>query len=142
MNGYEIFSTTACIILAISLIWIARYFMNKIEKLEDKIERLHMLNDMNEGTFERLEDDIYALMDRAKKEDTSMNSKAGYGHVFTLIKASTTSLDEQQVTVHTIDDLKTIWDKYGHYPDKCFEDNRLIINFDKNRITIYDDWVE
>lgn len=142
MNEYEIF----CLALATAFVIMVAYFEYKInklgEKLGDKIIGFKLRDNMIDGKLERLEDDVYALMDRDKKEDTSTNSKACYGHVFNLIKASTGASDEQPITVHTIDDLKAIWDKYGHSNDKIFDTNRLIIDFDENRIIIYDCWVE
>ena len=74
MNVFEIGLTIACLILATTLVWTDKYFIDKIEKLEDKNERLDMINGMNDGKLERLEDDIYSLMDRVKELESDHNT--------------------------------------------------------------------
>jgi predicted nuclease with TOPRIM domain len=77
MNEYKIALCIVCIIsfiLVTIFIWIVRCFIDKIERLEDKIRRFDMINDMNDGKLERLENDIYALMDRVKELESDHNT--------------------------------------------------------------------
>lgn len=64
MNIYEIVIFVLWVVSTSILIWIVDYLKDKIKELDDKIERLHMLHDGNYRKLERLENDIYTLMDR------------------------------------------------------------------------------
>lgn len=104
-----------------------------------------------DGIVDRMDSFVRVVGDQfedLKKEDTDTKPKAGYGRVFTLNRASMPfNMMEERVTVYTVDDLKAIWDKYGHSTKAAsvserFSHNRLIIDFDENQVIIYDNWVE
>ena len=64
MSIYEIVIFILWAVSTSILIWIVDYLKDKTKDLEDKIEKLHMLHDGNDRKLERIENDIYALMDR------------------------------------------------------------------------------
>lgn len=67
MNIYDIALTIVCFIILSTLFKIVDYFKNKIKELDDEIEKLYMLNDINDSNLKRFEEDIYALIEYNKE---------------------------------------------------------------------------
>ena len=61
---------------------------------------------------------------------------------FTLRKASDWDFEET-ITIDTLEDLKKLQKRYNTSPDEFYWDNvRLILDFSRAEITIYDTYIE
>ena len=152
MTNFEIFVTLVLIWYGIIFGIVCAELFSRTRRNKSGIEITNKILNSHDSRIDRVVDRMDFLvqmigdsLEELKKEDTSTNSKAGYGHVFNLKIASIPDnpMFNDQIAVYTVDDLKAIWDKYGHHSkNKIFDTNRLIINFDENCIIIYDTWVE
>ena len=67
MSIYDIALTIACFIILSTLFKVVDYFKNKIKELDDEIERLYILNNINDSNLKNFEDNLYTLIKHNKE---------------------------------------------------------------------------